>query len=330
MNRREVITILGGAAVPSSLLWPLGAGAQQAMPVVGYLDAASASERAYIVAAFRQGLADAGYVEGQNVAIEYRWAAGDYGRLSEMAADLVRRQVSLIVTPGAAAGALAAKNATSAIPIVFAVGQDPVRLGLVESLARPGGNATGVNFLTNELVAKRMGLLRELLPAAARVAVLVNPFDVISDLIVRDAQVAANDAGLGLVLLKASTPREIDAAFATLAQERADALFVGPGTFFNARRVQLVVLAAHQRIPSTYSVRAYAEAGGLMTYGTNQSDMFRQVGSYAGRVLKGAKPAELPVVQSTKFELVINLNTALALGLTVPPSLLARADEVIE
>ena len=326
MRRREFIGLVGSVAAA----WPLALRAQQpAMPVVGYLDAASASERAYIVAAFRQGLADAGYVEGQNVAIEYRWAEGDYRRLSEMAADLVRRQVSLIVTPGAAAGAQAAKNATT-IPIVFAVGQDPVKLGLVESLARPGGNATGVNFFTNELVAKRMGLLRELLPTAARVAVLVNPSDVISDLIVRDAQAAASVAGLGIVVLTASTPREIDAAFASLVQDRADTLFVGPGAFFNARRVQLVGLAAHHRIPSTYSVRAYAEAGGLMTYGTNQADMFRQVGSYAGRVLKGAKPADLPVVQSIKFELVINLNTARALGLTVPPSLLARADEVIE
>ena len=327
MKRREFITLLAGAAVA----WPLAARAQQSvMPVIGYLDAASASDRTYIVAAFRQGLADTGYVEGQNVAIEYRWAEGDYGRLSQMAAELVGQQVSLIVTPGAAAGALAAKNATTAIPIVFAVGQDPVKLGLVESLARPGGNATGVNFFTNELVAKRMGLLRELLPAAARVAVLVNPSDIISDRIVGDARAAANAAGLELALLNASTPREIEAAFATLAQERADALFVGPGTFFNARRIQLVVLAAHHRIPSTYSVRAYAEAGGLMTYGTNQADMFRQLGSYAGRVLKGAKPADLPVVQSTKFELVINLNTARALRLEVPPTLLARADEVIE
>jgi putative ABC transport system substrate-binding protein len=247
-----------------------------------------------------------------------------------MATELVNRKVSLIVTPGAAAGALAAKNATSAIPIVFAVGQDPVKLGLIESLARPGGNATGVNFLTNELVAKRLGLLRELVPTAIRVGVLVNPSDVISDRIVRDAQAAATAAGLELVAVNASTPREIDAALATVAQKRADALFVGPGTFFNARRIQLVVLAANYRIPSTYSVRAYAEAGGLMTYGTNQADMFRQVGSYAGRILKGAKPADLPVVQSTKFELVINLNTARALGLEIPPTLLARADEVIE
>jgi putative tryptophan/tyrosine transport system substrate-binding protein len=326
VKRREFITLLGGAAA-----WPLEARAQQpALPVIGYLDVTSASERTYIVAAFRQGLTEVGYVEGHNVAIEYRWADGDYARLSEMAAELVRRQVSLIVTSGAAAGALAAKNATSAIPIVFAVGQDPVKLGLVESLARPGGNATGVNFLTNELVAKRLGLLRELVPNAARVAVLVNPSDVIADRIVGDAQAAAQAAGLELVLLNASTSREIDAAFATLAQERANALFVGPGAFFNARRIQLVMLAAHHRIPSTYSVRAYAEAGGLMTYGTNQADMFRQVGSYAGRVLKGARPADLPVVQSTKFELVINLNTARALGLEVPSALLALADEVIE
>jgi putative ABC transport system substrate-binding protein len=326
VKRREFITLLGGAAA-----WPLEARAQQpALPVIGYLDVTSASERTYIVAAFRQGLTEVGYVEGHNVAIEYRWADGDYARLSEMAAELVRRQVSLIVTSGAAAGALAAKNATSAIPIVFAVGQDPVKLGLVESLARPGGNATGVNFLTNELVAKRLGLLRELVPNAARVAVLVNPSDVIADRIVGDAQAAAQAAGLELVLLNASTSREIDAAFATLAQERANALFVGPGAFFNARRIQLVMLAAHHRIPSTYSVRAYAEAGGLMTYGTNQAEMFRQVGSYAGRVLKGAKPADLPVVQSTQFELVINLNTARALGLEVPSTLLARADAVIE
>jgi ABC-type uncharacterized transport system substrate-binding protein len=326
-GRREFIGLIGGAAAA----WPLAARAQQpAMPVIGYLDATSASERTYIVAAFRQGLAEAGYVEGQNVAIEFRWANGDYGRLSQMAADLVRRQVNLIVTPGAAAGAHAAKSETSAIPIVFAVGQDPVRLGLVASLARPGGNATGVNFLTNELVAKRMGLLRELLPNAVRVAILVNPTDVISDLVVKDAQAATDASGLRLVVLRASAPREIDAAFATLVRERPDALFVSPGAFFNARRVQLVVLAAHHRIPATYSVRAYAEAGGLMSYGTNQSDMFRQVGLYAGRILAGAKPADLPVVQSTKFELVINLNTARALGLEVPPTLLARADEVIE
>jgi putative ABC transport system substrate-binding protein len=327
MNRREVIMILGGAAAS----WPFAARAQQPMPVIGYLDAASASERTHVVAAFRQGLAEAGYVEGQNVAIEFRWADGDYGRLPQLAADLVRRDVSVIATPGTGAAALSAKAASATIPIVFGVGQDPVRLGLVASLSRPGGNATGVNFLTNELVAKRMGLLRELLPTAARVAVLVNPADtVLSDAIIRDAQAASNATGLRVVLLHASTPREIDAAFASLMQDRVDALFVAPGTFFNARRVQLVVLAAHHRIPATYSVRAYAEAGGLMSYGTDQSEMFRQVGFYAGRILKGAKPADLPVVQSTKIELVINLNTAKAFGLEIPSSLLARADEVIE
>jgi putative ABC transport system substrate-binding protein len=325
LKRREFITLLGGAAAA----WPIAARAQQPMPVIGYLDAASASERTHVVAAFRQGLAEAGYVEGQNVAIEFRWADGDYGRLPQLAADLVRRDVSVIATPGTGAAALSAKAASATIPIVFGVGQDPVRLGLVASLSRPGGNATGVNFLTNELVAKRMGLLRELLPTAARVAVLVNPADtVLSDAIIRDAQAASNATGLRVVLLHASTPREIDAAFASLMQDRVDALFVAPGTFFNARRVQLVVLAAHHRIPATYSVRAYAEAGGLMSYGTDQSEMFRQVGFYAGRILKGAKPADLPVVQSTKIELVINLNTAKAFGLEIPSS--ARADEVIE
>jgi putative ABC transport system substrate-binding protein len=326
MQRREFITLLGGAAA-----WPLAARAQQrAMPVIGYLDAASASERGHVVAEFRRGLGDAGYVEGQNVIIEFRWADGDYGRLPQLAADLANRKVSVIATPGTGAAALAAKGATATIPIVFGVGVDPVKTGLVASLARPGGNATGVNFLTNELVAKRMGLLRELLPNADRVALLVNPTDSISDAIVRDVQMAAAASGLGLALLRASTPLEINAAFASLVGERADAIFVAPGTFFNARRVQLVVLAAHHRIPATYSVRNYAEAGGLMSYGTDQSEMFRQVGFYTGRILKGAKPSDLPVVQSTKFEFVINLNTARALGLEIPPALLARADEVIE
>jgi putative ABC transport system substrate-binding protein len=213
---------------------------------------------------------------------------------------------------------------------VFGVGQDPVKTGLVASLARPGGNATGVNFLTNELVAKRMGLLRELLPGAARVAALINPTDVISDSIIENVQTAADASGTRLVLLRASTAREIDTAFATMARDRPDALFVAPGTFFNARRVQLIVLAAHHRIPTTYPLRAYAEAGGLMSYGTNQFEMFRQVGFYTGRILKGTKPADLPVVQSTRFEFVINLNTVRALGLDIPPTLLARADEVIE
>jgi putative ABC transport system substrate-binding protein len=326
MKRREFITLLGGATA-----WPFAARAQQAvMPVIGYLDAAIASERTNVVALFRQGLADAGYVEGQNVTIEFRWADGDYRRLPELAADLVRRKVSVIATPGTGAAAFAAKAATTTIPIVFGVGQDPVKTGLVASLARPGGNATGVNFLTNELVAKRMGLLRELLPGAARVAALINPTDVISDSIIENVQTAADASGTRLVLLRASTAREIDTAFATMARDRPDALFVAPGTFFNARRVQLIVLAAHHRIPTTYPLRAYAEAGGLMSYGTNQFEMFRQVGFYTGRILKGTKPADLPVVQSTRFEFVINLNTVRALGLDIPPTLLARADEVIE
>ena len=326
MNRRNVIGLLGGAAA-----WPMIARAQQApMPVIGYLDAASASQRTHVVGLFRQGLADAGYVEGQNAAIEFRWADGDYSRLPALAADLVRRQVSVIATPGTSAAALAAKAETATIPIIFGVGQDPVTLGLVASLSRPGGNATGINFLTNELVAKRMGLMRELLPGAARVVVLVNPTDAISDLLIRDVQAAATASGLRPVLLNASTPLEIDAAFTSLARERADALFVAPGTFFNARRVQLVVLAAYHHVPTTYSLRAYVEAGGLISYGTDQSAMFREVGVYTGRILKGAKPADLPVMQSTKVELAINLNTARALGLEIPPTLLARADEVIE
>jgi putative ABC transport system substrate-binding protein len=326
IGRREFITLIGGAAA-----WPVTSRAQQVvMPVIGYLDAAAASERTNVVALFRQGLADAGYVEGQNVTIEFRWADGDYRRLPELAADLVRRKVSVIATPGTGAAAFAAKAATTTIPIVFGVGQDPVKTGLVASLARPGGNATGVNFLTNELVAKRMGLLRELLPDAARVAALINPTDVISDSIIENVQTAADASGTRLVLLRASTAREIDTAFATMARDRPDALFVAPGTFFNARRVQLIVLAAHHRIPTTYPLRAYAEAGGLMSYGTNQFEMFRQVGFYTGRILKGTKPADLPVVQSTRFEFVINLNTVRALGLDIPPTLLARADEVIE
>jgi putative ABC transport system substrate-binding protein len=326
IGRREFITLIGGAAA-----WPVTSRAQQVvMPVIGYLDAAAASERTNVVALFRQGLADAGYVEGQNVTIEFRWADGDYRRLPELAADLVRRKVNVIATPGTGAAAFAAKAATATIPIVFGVGQDPVKTGLVASLARPGGNATGVNFLTNELVAKRMGLLRELLPDAARVAALINPTDVISDSIIENVQTAADASGTRLVLLRASTAREIDTAFATMARDRPDALFVAPGTFFNARRVQLIVLAAHHRIPTTYPLRAYAEAGGLMSYGTNQLEMFRQVGFYTGRILKGTKPADLPVVQSTRFEFVINLNTVRALGLDIPPTLLARADEVIE
>jgi putative ABC transport system substrate-binding protein len=324
-RRREFITLLGGAATA----WPLAARAQQpAMPVVGFLDAGSAAERTQQVAAFRKGLAEVGYKEGQNVTLEFRWAEGQYGRFGELAADLVRRRVSVIVTPGSATAALAAKAATTTIPIVFGAGGDPVKEGLVASLNRPGGNATGVNFFTVEVVAKRMQLLRELVPAANRVAVLVNPTDPEGYQTLHDVQAAAG--GQQILVREVATGRDIDTALASLAREKADALFVAPGTFFNTRRVQLAVLTARYALPAAYPVRAYPEAGGLMSYGTDILDAFRQVGVYSAHILKGAKPADLPVLQSTKFELVINLNTARALGLDVSSTVLARADEVIE
>ena len=324
MKRRHFITLLGGAAA-----WPLAARAQQpAMPVIGYLDAGSAAERTRQVAAFRKGLGEVGYQEGQNVALELRWAEGQYGRFGELAADLVRRRVSVIATPGSAAAALAAKAATATIPIVFGVGSDPVQEGLVASLNRPGGNVTGINFFTVELVAKRTELLRELVPAAKRLAVLVNPTDREGYQTLRDAQAAAG--GQQIVAIEAASGRDIDAAFTRMAREQVDALFVAPGTFFNTRRVQLAILAARHALPAIYSVRAYPEVGGLISYGTDVLDAFRQVGVYTARILKGARPADLPVVHSTKFELVINLNTARALGLDVPATVLARADELIE
>ena len=325
MKRREFITLLGGAAAA----WPLAARAQQAaMPVVGFIDASFAAERTEFMAAFRQGLADAGYVEGQNVAIDYRWAEGRYDRLPELAADLVRRRVSVIATPGTTAAALAAKAATTSIPIVFGVSDDPVKLGLVASLNRPGGNATGVNFFTIELTAKRMQLLRELVPAAKRLALLNNPTDAVNESLLRDVKAAA--IGQQILVFEAATGREIDAAFESLVREKADALFVAGGAFLSARRVQLAVLAARYAVPAAYSQRAFVAAGGLMSYGTNFSDTFRQVGLYAARIHNGTKPMDLPVMQATKFELVINLNTARALRFDVPPTLLARADEVIE
>ena len=280
--------------------------------------------------AFRRGLKDSGYVEGENVAIEYRSAEGQNDRLPELAADLVRRQVSVLVA-FSPVGAFAAKTATATIPIVFGVNEDPVRLGLVASLARPGGNATGVNFFTAEVGAKRLDLLRELVPGAARVAVLVNPANATStESTLRDATAAARAIGLEIQILNASTSREINAAFANFARERPHALFVAGDAFFSSRRIQLVNLASRHEIPAAYSQREFADVGGLMSYGANLADAYRQVGTYVGRILKGAKPADLPVVQASKFELVINAETARMLGLTVPPTLLARADEVIE
>ena len=327
MKRRDFITLLGGAAVP----WPLKAWAQQpAMPLVGLVNARSpeASERQ--VAAFRKGLNEAGCVEGQNMTVEYHWLNGQYDRLPSLMADLVRR-VAVIATPGATLPALAAKAATATVPIVFGVAEDPVGLGLVASFARPGGNATGINIFLNELVAKRLGLLHELVPKAVRVAVLVNPANAPSaEATLRDLPEAARAIGLQTQVLNASTSREIEAAFATLGREPADALFVAGDGFFTSRRVQFATLAMRYAIPAAYSVREAVEAGGLMSYGTSRADMSRQVGVYTGQILKGAKPAELPVLQSSKFEFVINAQTARLLGIEVPNSIQLLADEVIE
>ena len=327
LKRREFITLLGGASA-----WPFAARAQRAaMPVIGYLNAASRDGLIMRLRAFQQGLKDAGYADGENVAIEYRWAESKLDRLQELAADLVRRRVTVIVATGGAASAIAAKAATTTIPIVFMVPEDPVRLGLVASLARPGGNATGLNFFSSELVEKRLGLLRELVPNALRVAVLVNPTDASNtEATVTGVETVAHAMALQVQFFRASTGGEIHAAFERLAPERPDVLFVGGDPFFLVRRVQFATLAALHRLPASFSNRDHVEAGGLMSYGTDINDASRQVGVYAGRVLKGEKPADLPVVQPTKFEFVINLPTAMALGLTVPDTLLARADEVIE
>jgi putative tryptophan/tyrosine transport system substrate-binding protein len=325
LKRREFITLLGAATA-----WPLAARAQQpAMPIIGLLDSRSPDGMTDRLRAFREGLKDSGYVERENVAIEYRWAENQLDRLPELAAELVRRQVAVIAATSTSA-AFAAKAATTTTPIVFVVGEDPVRLGLVASLARPGGNLTGINILSGELTAKRLDLLREMVPGAARIAVLVNPANVMTENALRDVAAAARVMGLQIQVLNASTSREIDAAFATFVRERPDAVFVGLDVFFISRRAQLVNLASRHALPATYHLREFAEAGGLMSYGTNIVDTFRQVGVYAGRILKGAKPADLPVVQSTKFELVINAWTARMLGLAVPDKLLVAADEVIE
>jgi len=328
LKRREFITLLGGAAVA----WPLMARAQQpAMPVIGFLDSRSPDVVLERLRGFRQGLKDNGFVEGDNVTIVYRWAENQFDRLPELTAELVRRRVAVIAATGPPVVAFAAKAATTTIPIVFIAGEDPVRLGLVTSLARPDGNLTGVNFLNIELVAKQLELLRELVPRAARVALFVNPANpTTTESTVREAELAARTMGLQIQLLRASTSGEIDAAFATFAGERPDALFVPVDAFFASRRVQVVQLATHYRVPAIYTQREFSEIGGLMSYGSNVVDAFRQIGVYAGRILKGAKPADLPVVQASKFELVINQQTARMQGLTVPDKLLVAADEVIE
>jgi putative tryptophan/tyrosine transport system substrate-binding protein len=327
LKRREFITLLSGAAA-----WPFAAWAQQqpTMPVIGFLDTRSPQAISERLNAYRQGLKEAGYIEGENVAIVYRFAENQVDRLPELAGDLVRREVTVIATAGDDV-ALAAKQATKTIPIVFIASQDPVRLGLVASLARPDGNLTGVNFFSGELVAKRLEILRELVPRAVRVAVLVNPaYAAQSESALSELQPAARSMGLQMQILNAGTRQEIDATFAIMGRERPDALFVSSDTFFTSRRVQLVSLAMRYAIPTAFPNRESTEIGGLMSYGTSILDAWRQSGSYAGRILRGAKPADLPVAQSTKFELVINAQTASILGLTVPASLLATADEVIE
>src|SRR5262249_51105034 len=326
MRRREFIALLGSGVAG----WPLAVRAQQpAMPVVGFLGAGSPGPFAPQVAVFRQGLAEAGYVEGRNVAIEYHWAEGQYDQLPTLAAELVRRQVSVIVAFPIPA-AVAAKAATTAIPIVFNVAGDPIKLGLVAGLAQPGGNATGVNSFLAELGAKQLGLLRELLPTATRVGLLVNPTNENVEGVTKDVVAAAGTLQVQIDVVRASDSREIEAAFATLVRNKVNALLIGSDVFFSSRRVQLATLTARHAIPAVWNVREFAEVGGLMSYGTNLADNYRLVGTYAGRILKGAKPADLPVVQPTKFEFVINLATAMALSIEVPPTLLARADEVIE
>jgi putative ABC transport system substrate-binding protein len=328
IRRREFITLLGGTVIA----WPLAARAQQApMPVIGFLDPRSPDSLADRLRGFRQGLRDTGYVEGENVAIEYRWAENRLDRLPELVADLVRRRVAVIAAPGGFAVASAAKAATSTIPIIFIVSDDPVRLGLVASLARPDGNATGFNFFFSEVAAKRLGLLHDLVPNAVRIAVLVNPANAsTAEAMLREIPEAARTLGLQIQVVNAGTVPEIEAAFATIIHDRADALILAPDAFFTSRRGQFATLVARDRMPTSCANREMVEAGLLMSYGANLVDMFRQVGVYTGNILKGAKPAELPVLQSTKFEFVINLQTARALGIDVPNSMQLLADEMID
>ena len=322
-KRREFITLLTGAAA-----WPFSARAQQpGVPVIGYLSATGPNER--LLAVFRQNLAEAGYIEGRNVAIEYRWAEGRYDRLPGMAAELLRRPVALIVaspTPPA----LVAKAATTTVPVLFGVTDDPVKLGLVASLARPEANATGVYFFLSDLAVKQLGLLREFAPAATRIGLLVNPDNANSEALTREMEAAASAIGVQIEVIRANDSPGIDAAFATLVRNKTGALVVGADPFFFSRRLQFATRATHHAIPAVYTVREFPEAGGLMSYGTSVTEVYRRLGDYTGRILKGAKPEDLPVVQSTKFEFVINIPTARALGLDIPPTLLARADEVIE
>jgi putative ABC transport system substrate-binding protein len=328
MTRREFVTLLGGALA----VWPLAARAQQAaMPTIGFLYAGAREPSANLVAAFRKGLSEAGYVEGQNVTIEYRWADNQPDREPELAADLVRRRVAVIAAPGATESVRAVKAATTTIPIVFASGTDPVQAGLVASLNRPGGNVTGINTMNTDLGAKLLGLLHELLPGATRFAVLVNLEDrLAAESMINNAQSAASTIRRQIEVLYARSDRDIETAFASFVQTRAEALLIQPNALFLQRRAQIAALALRHGVPAIYAIRDFPEAGGLMSYGSSFADTFRQAGAYVGRILKGEKPADLPVVQATKFEFVINLKTAKALGLTFPPGLLAIADEVIE